>query len=826
MYSVPSIGNAQPGRVIVRFESGSVLPPFGRTQGPVDDFRISPKLRQSLRDNGIERLEKIFPNFKPEDRSSTNSLGERILLEDLSTFYYAEPGPGWTGASMNRLAATRGIRDVSVSKERKLDSVPNDPLFPGQWWLHDTIEPAQDCMGDVVQDADINAPEAWDIHTATGPGASSIRVAILDSGIDPTHEDFDGGVELGPVFAENDLIGPGQCPESYVYSCTPSSLPPDSRDNKGHGTACAGIIAARGNNNLGVAGIAWGITPVSYLVSSPCFGTLMSCWVAHAVDYARTASPPVQILNMSFGSEPYPFEVGPEDPLERAAIRNAFYAGKLLVASMGNNDSNTVHFPASYKGPVFAVGAIANDGQRWSEGNGRGSNYGDWIDIAAPGGDNIVTTKWASLGSLYYDCITGFTGTSAAAPAVSGTAALVLSANPSLVGEDLEEVLSRTARDVGATGWDQYTGAGLVRADAALAFVTAPRLLTHNLSGILSPAGTDRISRTFKGVQGLVDNQPYEVNRHRLQTTITWSPIYELSPDSWVRGSGTLGIQDMAFYDNTREVMGGNVVYVQPGSPTQQGSLTVETYVYEVLQPDSSASIWFPVTPGQARIASTNIFPNTSPAPIHLIGDAVYTNKVSMTWNAPGNDGYVGKAKDYDFRWSLVPITEGNWYSQNQANAGKPANPGTVQSITVKNLQPCTWHYFAIRTIDYEGNISKISNVLHVRTLGCNGAVIFPASLELEPTRDSGNSGPATLKFGIPESQSGRNLELAIYDISGRRVRVLKQGDAQAGRFTETWDMSTNEGRRVGAGVYFVSLRVGASVVSKRLVVLSGPGEE
>jgi hypothetical protein len=461
----------------------------------------------------------------------------------------------------------------------------------------------------------------------------------------------------------------------------------------------------------------------------------------------------------------------------------------------------------------------------------RGSNYGDWIDIAAPGGDKIITTQCSCRDNgPYYNCATSFSGTSASCPVVSGTAALVLSANPLLVGEDLEQVLTRTARNVvtgqGDTGWDQYTGAGLVRADAALSFVVEPRRLRHDLSGVLTDFATSQVTRTFKGVDGLVDNQAYTVNRHQLQTTFTWSAIYALPPDAWVRGSGTLGIRDMSFYDNTREVMGGNVVSVSAGSATQPGSATVETYVYEVLRPGQS-SLWFPVTTTQARVAMTAIG-STAPARIALTGDVITTTKATVYWTAPGNDGYVGgKVDEYDLRYGTTPITDANWYNYNRASTPNPANPGTVQQTTIKNLTPCTHYYFAIKALDHEGNLSPISNVVHGQTLCGNGAVaVLPSSLELDIPRDSGNRGPAVLSFGIPESQAGQTLQLTVYDISGRLVRTLKQEEAQAGRFTENWNLQTDSGRRAGAGVYFVKLRVGTSAVTRRLVVIPGSGEE
>jgi hypothetical protein len=252
----------------------------------------------------------------------------------------------------------------------------------------------------------------------------------------------------------------------------------------------------------------------------------------------------------------------------------------------------------------------------------------------------------------------------------------------------------------------------------------------------------------------------------------------------------------------------------------------VETYVYEVIRP-GEPSLWFPVAPADARVAITTIG-GTGPGQIQLFGDWKTTNKVSVYWTATGNDGYIGKAKEFDLRWSTGPITEANWFSQNRANTPKPGNPGTVHNATITNLMPCTWHYFAIRAIDYEGNYSPISNLVSTKTL-CSGggglsAEVLPSSLEfgLREGESAVVNGRVSLAFGIPASMAGKGLDLTIYDLFGRRVRTLTQGQATPGRFTADWNVDSETGARAGAGVYFARLRVGAQVLSVRLVTLSG----
>ena len=474
--------------------------------------------------------------------------------------------------------------------------------------MHDTTDPAQDSdCGTSAGDVDINAPEAWDIQTGTNP---DVRVGILDSGI-ASHEDIGLQVLAGAAFAPDKFDQFGGCEAIGTLPLPTCDDPPSNLvDFANHGTPVSGIIVGKGDNEIGIASVAWGGSSVpgggakgvAFKVTM-CNGLILSCWSAEAIEAARTWGPDsIRILNMSYAGTA-------EDPAERAAVRSAFYTGRLLVAAMGNNNLDTRLFPAGYGAPVCAVGAIADNGRRWAE--ELGSNFGDWIDLSAPGGAKIVTTALPPpAGQNYWaPCPFGFGGTSAATPIVSGVAALVLSARPELLGEDLQQVMSLTARDVvgldpsggqATPGWDPYTGYGLVRADAALRFVVEPRRPQLVQSGPMAVVATDQVERTFKAVDLLTDNQPYQVNRYRLQASLSWVP-YEAVPNGWVRSSGTLGIRDTSFYDDTREVYWGRILSLQTGGAT------VETFVYEVLRP-GQPSVWLPSGGlSQARVAMTAV---------------------------------------------------------------------------------------------------------------------------------------------------------------------------------------------------------------------------
>jgi subtilisin family serine protease len=235
-------------------------------------------------------------------------------------------------------------------------------------------------------------------------------------------------------------------------SFVPGTTPFDDAANR-HGTAVAGIAAAKGNDGFGVAGVAWNVTPVSIKVlDSNGGGSLLQ--LGQGIDRARVMGYP--IVNMSLTIPRYSYN--PEPPAaDLAALNdvcyNSFIAGSFLVAAAGNtgqgldppdpfNDPFFNAYPAAFRQRVFAVGAILPDGNRWRDyavapehcpdhaGDCLGSNHGSWLDVLAPGGRFIVTTRSSTPPDTFYhlrDCNssilyqTGFGGTSAAAPFVSGS---------------------------------------------------------------------------------------------------------------------------------------------------------------------------------------------------------------------------------------------------------------------------------------------------------------------------------------------------------------------------------------------------------------------
>ncbi len=288
---------------------------------------------------------------------------------------------------------------------------------------------------------------AWD--KGTGRGCPPV-VAVLDTGVDKNHPDLKGSLWLPDQIldvAEDDR---------------------DPTDRHGHGTAVAGVLAARTNNGLGIAGVTWGgyLLPIKVFSDS---GGGTSAYLIQGVERASALG--ARIVNLSLcltalenGREVCASsEKGHDDPLLTQAIHEGRSAGTVFVAASGNYGQSVVGYPASLP-EVIAVGAVQEDRARASF-----SNTGQTLDLVAPG-DPVFTTR---LGGSYI----WQRGTSFSSPIVAGVVALYMSkyaserrAWPS--PDQVYACLTGTAEDLGPDGRDDEYGFGLVRADRAMTDTT------------------------------------------------------------------------------------------------------------------------------------------------------------------------------------------------------------------------------------------------------------------------------------------------------------------------------------------------------------------
>lgn len=263
----------------------------------------------------------------------------------------------------------------------------------------------------------IKANQAWDVRTS-----SPVIIAVLDSGVDVNHPDLKGNL----------LAGINLDPTSKSYA-----------DNFGHGTMITGILAAKGNNGIGVSGVLWNakVLPIKVLDR---YGRTDVDLLARGIRVAVDRKAKVVLMSVS--------NMSPSKTLEDA-VNYAESKGVVLVAASGN-EASRVAYPAAYP-TVIAVGAVNEQNVPIYQ-----SNYGNELKIMAPGWGIYTTKMGSSYGSVK--------GTSAAAPQVAAAAAMILAEHPYYSPLDVRQLLYYTTSNLGTRGWKPKTGYGLLNVNLAV----------------------------------------------------------------------------------------------------------------------------------------------------------------------------------------------------------------------------------------------------------------------------------------------------------------------------------------------------------------------
>jgi subtilisin family serine protease len=312
-------------------------------------------------------------------------------------------------AAAQRFEREAGVLYAEPNLYRRAERVPNDLNFDRLWGMHNTGQAVAGTTG--TPDADIDAPEAWE----TTAGSTSVRVAIVDSGVDWLHPDLTPNVWTNPDESgtAREANGIDDDRNGYVDDVRGWDWVDDDNDPSdanGHGTHVAGTVGARGDNGLAVNGVSWvaGLMPLRVLDENG-GGTVASLIQA----YAYAAREGASVVNVSLGSPG-------SSQAERDTI--ASFPNVLFVAAAGNSGTDNdraPEYPCSYS--LDNVLCVAASDQQ--DGLASFSNYGAaTVDLAAPGRRILSTTPNAGTAFM--------SGTSMATPHVSGVATLVLAFAP------------------------------------------------------------------------------------------------------------------------------------------------------------------------------------------------------------------------------------------------------------------------------------------------------------------------------------------------------------------------------------------------------------
>lgn len=453
--------------------------------------------------------------------SMTLATGSRLVrkypFQEDMYIIAAGPDRGYDGLAVANLFYESGKYDYAEPNKYVYDALhvdPNDPLFNLQWSHKNTGSAAQ-FSG--TPGADMKVQEAWDISM----GSASIKIGVIDEGVDLTHPDLQANLLQG-FHGGSMSSGPGDGAPTYAGGA--------------HGTNCAGIISGIANNNIGVAGVA----PNCKIIPAVIFGGsggsyLGDAAVAACFDYVRTND--ADVISNSWGGGAQSNTI--DDAIDRAVTLGRGGLGCVVLFSSGN-DNSIVAYPATNP-QVISVGGISMcnerksptscDGEFWW-----GANFGTGLDVVAPcvkiaSTDIQGTGGYNTAAGVAGDYNETFNGTSSSCPNAAGVAALILSVNSNLTQAEAREILELSCdkipgfvfSNVGGQPngtWNNDLGHGRVNAFSAvqLAVLSTCPKPTISAPTVTQPAcpvstGTIVVNATGSGtIEYSIDNGAFQAS--------------------------------------------------------------------------------------------------------------------------------------------------------------------------------------------------------------------------------------------------------------------------------------------------------------------------
>ncbi|PIQ24576.1 peptidase S8 [bacterium (Candidatus Blackallbacteria) CG17_big_fil_post_rev_8_21_14_2_50_48_46] len=326
---------------------------------------------------------------------------------------------------LNPAMATAQVMN-SLKQDPYVQYAGPNPVYTNKFTVNDPRSSEQKGLGI------IGMGKAWDLSL----GDPRVIIAVIDSGADLSHPDLRANLVSG-----YNVLSQGQTPP---------------QDDNGHGTHASGIAAAVGDNREGVSGTCprCKLMPVKALDAEGAGNAFdVAIGIVWAVDHGA------QVINMSLG--------GPQsDPTLERAVRYAFSRNVPVVVAAGNESTNELRYPAAIPG-VISVGAVDNSRQLAGF-----SNFGSWVSVVAPGVQILSTMPQTSVymtqNEGYQTQYDFMDGTSMAAPIVAGLVGLIRSRHPQLTPAQIKTRLEGTAIDLGAPGFDEQFGNGMIDGPRAL----------------------------------------------------------------------------------------------------------------------------------------------------------------------------------------------------------------------------------------------------------------------------------------------------------------------------------------------------------------------
>jgi len=517
-------------------------------------------------------------------------------LDPSSILLVAARDSASAAAARRALMADPGVVWVEPNAVREPAELPpdfpSDPSFDdGRQWGLMNLGPASAYGG--AEGADIRARAAW----ALSVGANDLRLAVADTGVDPGHPELQAPIAGGGYRMELGVNVTGDPNPAWA-------------DTFGHGTRVAGVMAARTNegarfDSLGMAGVCGGdgdtnagcrLVPIK--IAPGRTGTASAFDISRAMLYATRVG--ARAMNLSFAGSG-------SSRLERLGMLYAITHGCIVVAAAGNRgypDGAQPQYPAAYAADGLGIQVGASD--PWDR-RTLWSSYGPGLDLLAPGADIwSCAMTYPYPGRPLLPPYAPASGTSFAAPFVTGTVGLLAAARPELMDSDFQRILCESADDVAAPGRDRETGCGRLNAAAALSAVDPSLGLWHDevAGAVCASAGFDTLIAGEPGPGALERvTGPVRVERIEVMATVTLPDSFQTPVRVWPRVGGTFtarGACRMPYWTPWAEVVA-----------QEARSFTLRGYLFRVAGPCATCDeeTWLPLPPDQARFGFTVLGP-------------------------------------------------------------------------------------------------------------------------------------------------------------------------------------------------------------------------
>lgn len=747
--------------------------------------------------NGVEIVEQINVSGGETFLARVNNNSTGLNAMEVSNRYYEN---GYVNYSEPSLYVTNVLCDTV-----------NDQFYPMQWALRNTGTNVPTNPPNVIPDADMDVDSAWNVTK----GDSTVIIAILDTGVDTTHPDISR--VFGYDFANNDG---------------------NPNDDGNHGTACAGIAAAIGNNIIGVAGVAYKckIMPIKIINAAgsipgyhvAAFGTI---WA-----YQNGAA----VLSNSWGF------VGGASSLMINAINDASRFGRNGKGSVscyasGNENTSPMRFPAiSPLAEMVVVGGLTPCNKRKSPTDGCsgetwGACYGPTLDIVAPCVKIYTTDRVGTPGYSSGDYHSTFNGTSAATPNAAGVCALVISANPNLTRKEVEALISLSAEKVGGYSyttvkeygnWNDEMGYGSINARLSLALMSSlfdrvkPDIF-HDKPALSSPDSLARIiSAVIRDNKMLATgtNRPrlyYRVNGGSFTTVFASTTVldtFKFTIPGQIAGSTIeyyFAAQDTALTPNVSTLPAGGSGVNPPGTVFPPSFFTYRVGKYRVQYSTTTPKVCL----NNSTIYDTIFVSGINDSVIDVDVKINISNRDDQdvdlflfkgsqqseltTDNGGSGDSYVNTIFDDEAAVSIIsgtaPFT-GRFRPETPLNVFDGRTPNGMWILM----------YTDDATAGFNSTLDDwMIEITYGNLVGLPQTIIIPSKFILNQNYPNPFNPVTKIIYGLPKNS---NVQLAIYDITGKEVAVIVNRQQNAGMYEVSVDASA---LNLSSGIYFYKLKAG-----------------